>query len=147
VSIELVSLSNRKLRRVAAITLRRLIRRIKSHNTVNGVAFVICEFALMALVIAPFGVAWSLTGRPLHALAAAGFVANCLCVVVIGVEAWRAGERGYSLRLLFDSAHRARLMKEHPTMSEDTIAILLGTLIPFALTVLTLVDYSRSRTR
>jgi hypothetical protein len=147
VSIELVSLSNRKLRRVAATTLRRLIRRIKSHNTVNGVAFVICEFALMALVIAPFGLAWALTDRPLQALVAAGFVANCLCVVVIGVQAWRAGERGYSLRLLFNGAHRARLMKEHPAMSDDTLAILVGTLVPFALAVLTLVDYSRSRTR
>jgi hypothetical protein len=135
------------LRRVAASTLRRLIRRIKSHITVNGVAFVICEFALMALVIAPFGVAWALTGRPLHALAAAGFVANCICVVVIGVQAWRAGERGYSLRLLFNGAHRATLMKEHPTMSEDTLAILVGTLIPFGLTILTLVDYSRSKMR
>jgi hypothetical protein len=124
-----------------------VIQRIRAHNTVNGVTFVICEFALMALVIAPFGVAWALTDRPLNALAAAGFVANCLCVVVVGVQDWRAGERGYSLRLLFNSAHRARLMKEHPTMSEGTLSILLGTIIPFALAVLILVDYSRSRTR
>jgi hypothetical protein len=33
------------------------------------------------------------------------------------------------------------------TMSEDTIAIVVGTLIPFALSVLTRVDYSRSRAR
>ena len=121
-----------------------MIQRIRSHNTVNGIAFAICEFALMALVVAPFGVAWALTGRPLYALAAGGIVANCLCVVMLGVEAWRAGERGSSLRLLFSSAHRARLVKEHPTMSEDTLAIVVGTLIPFGLTVLTLVDYLRS---
>jgi hypothetical protein len=124
-----------------------VIRRIRSHNTVNGIAFVICEFALMALVIAPFGVAYALTSRPLYAIFAAGFVANCLCVVTIGVQAWRAGERGSSLRLLFNGGHRATLMKEHPTMSEDTLVILVGTLIPFGLSVLTLVDYSRSRTR
>ena len=34
---------------------------IQSHNTVNGVAFVICEFALMALIVAPLGVAWAFT--------------------------------------------------------------------------------------
>ncbi|HEY4912908.1 MAG TPA: hypothetical protein VIJ91_03195 [Candidatus Dormibacteraeota bacterium] len=124
-----------------------MIRRIKSHNTVNGIAFAISEFALMALLVAPLGVAWALTNHPLYALATFGFVANCLCVVVIGVQAWRAGERGYSLRRLFNGAHRARLMKEHPAMSEDTLAILVGTLVPFALAVLTLVDYSRSRTR
>ena len=124
-----------------------MIRRIRSHNTVNGIAFATVEFALMALVVAPFGVAWALTGRPLYALAAAGIVANCLCVVVLGVQAWRAGERGYSLRLIFDGAHRAKLVKEHPNMSEDTLAIVLGTLIPFALVVLTLVDYSRSKPR
>jgi hypothetical protein len=124
-----------------------VIRRIRSHNTVNGIAFVICEFGLMALVIAPFGVAYALTGRPLYAIFAAGFVANCLCVVAIGVQAWRAGERGSSLRLLFSGAHRAKLLKEHPAMSEDTLVILVGTLIPFGLTVLTLVDYSRSKMR
>jgi hypothetical protein len=124
-----------------------VIRRIRSHNTVNGIAFAIVEFALMALVVAPFGVAWALTGRPLYALVAAGIVANCLCVVILGVQAWRAGERGYSLRLILDAGHRAKLVRDHPTMSEDTLAIVLGTLIPFALVVLTLVDYSRSKTR
>ena len=124
-----------------------MLRRIRSHNTVNGIAFAICEFALIALAVAPFGVAWALTDRPLYALAVAGIVTNCLCVVAVGVEAWRSGERGYSLRLLFDGGHRAHLMKEHPTMSEDTIAIVVGTLIPFALAVLTMVDYSRSRAR
>jgi uncharacterized membrane protein len=124
-----------------------MVRRIQSHNTVNGVAFAICEFALMALVVAPFGVAYALTERPLQALVAAGIAANCLCVVAIGVQAWRAGERGSSLRLLFSGAHRATLVKEHPQMSADTLAILLGTLIPFGLMILTLVDYSRSTTR
>jgi hypothetical protein len=116
-----------------------VIARIQSHNTVNGVAFVICEFALMALIVAPLGVAW--------ALVAAGIVANCLCVVRVGVRAWRAGERGSSLRLLFSSANRAKLSKEHPRMSEDTLAIMVGTLVPFGLALLTLVDYSRSRVR
>ena len=88
-----------------------MIARIQSHNTVNGVAFVICEFALMALIVAPLGVAWALTQRPLYALAAAGIVANCLCVVGIGVRAWRAGERGSSLRLLFSSAGRPPIIK------------------------------------
>ena len=101
----------------------------------------------MALVVAPFGVGWALSGRPLYALAAAGIVANCLCVVVLGVQAWRAGERGYSLRLIFDGAHRAKLVKEHPNMSEDTLAIVLGTLIPFALVLLAAIDYSRSKPR
>jgi hypothetical protein len=114
---------------------------------VNGIAFVTVEFALMALIVAPLGVAWVLTGRPLYALAAAGIVANCLCVVALGVQAWRAGERGSSLRLIFNAGHRAKLVKEHPTMSEDTIAIMIGTLIPFALMVLILVDHSRSKPR
>jgi uncharacterized membrane protein YqjE len=124
-----------------------VIARIQSHNTVNGVAFVICEFALMALIVAPLGVAWAFTQRPLYALVAAGIVANCLCVVGVGVRAWRAGERGSSLRLLFSSANRAKLSKEHPRMSEDTLAIMAGTLVPFGLALLTLVDYSRSRVR
>ena len=66
-----------------------MLARIQSHNTVNGVGFVVGEFALMALIVAPLGVAWAFTNRPLYALAAAGIVANCLCVVGVGVRAWR----------------------------------------------------------
>jgi hypothetical protein len=124
-----------------------VIRRIRSHNTINGVAFAICEFALIGLVVGLFGVAYAFTGRPLYALAAAGIVANCLCVVILGVQAWRAGERGYSLRLLFNGAHRSKLATENLKMSEDTAVLTVGTLIPFALMILTLVDYSRSKTR
>jgi hypothetical protein len=111
------------------------------------VAFAIGEFALIGLVAALVGVAYAFTGRPVYALAAAGMVANCMCVVILGMQAWRAGERGYSLRLLLNGAHRAKLAAENPKMSEDTAAITVGTLIPFALTVLTLLDYSRSKTR
>ena len=124
-----------------------VIARIQSHNTVNGVAFAICEFALIALIVAPFGVAWAVTQRPLYALVDAGIVVNCLCVVGVGVRAWRAGERGSKLRQLFSSANRAKLSKEHPRMSEDTLAVMVGTLVPFALALLTLVDYSRCRLR
>jgi len=124
-----------------------VIARIQSHSIVNGVAFVICEFALIALIVAPLGVAWALAQRPVYALLAAGIVANCLCVVGVGVLAWLAGDRGSSLRLLFSSANRAKLSKEHPRMSEDTLAIMVGTLVPFGLALLTLVDYSRSRVR
>ncbi|HVC75168.1 MAG TPA: hypothetical protein VND96_01490 [Candidatus Micrarchaeaceae archaeon] len=124
-----------------------MIARIQSHSIVNGVAFVICEFALIALIVAPLGVAWALAQRPVYALLAAGIVANCLCVVGVGVLAWLAGDRGSSLRLLFSSANRAKLSKEHPRMSEDTLAIMVGTLVPFGLALLTLVDYSRSRVR
>ena len=117
-----------------------LVRRIQSHNIVNGVAFVVCEFALMTTVVATLGVIWMLNGMPLHALAAAGIVANCLCVIGLGVRAWRSGERGSPLRLLFSSAHRNSLSKEHPRMSEDTLLIGLATLIPLGLTAFALVD-------
>ena len=49
-----------------------MMRRLRSHNTINGVAFAIGEFALIGLIVAPFGVAYAFTGRPLYALAAAG---------------------------------------------------------------------------
>lgn len=124
-----------------------MIRRIQSHNIVNGVAFVVCEFALIVLVVTPFGVIWAFKREPLYALVAAGIVANALCMVALGVQAWRAGERGSSLRLLFNRAHRTRLLREHPRMSEDTFAISLGTLIPFGLTVLVLLDIVAERLR
>lgn len=117
-----------------------MIKRIQSHNIVNGVGFAICEFALMAVVVTPFALFWAFDRKPLYALVAAGIVANCLWVIGLGVQAWRAGERGYPLRLLFSSAHRASLSKEYPKMSEDTLLLTLGTLIPFGLTALVLFD-------
>lgn len=124
-----------------------MIRRINDHNTINGVAFAVGEFALLALVVTPFGVAYALTGRPLYALVALGIAVNSLCVVVLGVQAWRAGERGYPLRLLFNRAHRAKLAAQFPKMSEDTLVLTVGMLVPFLVAILTLVDYSRSKTR
>ncbi|HEV2035708.1 MAG TPA: hypothetical protein VGU71_16205 [Candidatus Dormibacteraeota bacterium] len=47
----------------------------------------------------------------------------------------------------FIGSQSRQLSKEHPRMSEDTLAIMVGTLVPFGLALLTLVDYSRSRDR
>ena len=117
-----------------------LIKRIQSHNIINGVAFAICEFVLIAVVLAPFAVFWALDRKPLYAFVATAIIANCLWVIGLGVQAWRAGERGYPLRLLFSSAHRGMLSKRYPRMSEDTILISVGTLVPFGLTVMVLFD-------
>jgi hypothetical protein len=127
-----------------------LIKRIQSHNIINGVGFAPCEFALIAVVVAPFALFWAFDRKPLYALVATGIIANYLCVIGLGVQAWRAGERGYPLRLLFSGAHRASLSKQYPKMSEDTLILSLGTLILFGLTVPVLFELladSRRRSR
>ena len=117
-----------------------MIGRIRSHSLVNGVAFVIWEFVLCAVIVAPLAVIWAMRGQALYSIAAAGIGANCLCIIAVGVEVWRSGQRGTPIRHLFDSAYRARLATQHPHMSEDTLWLTLSTLVPFGLTLLTLAD-------
>ncbi len=81
-----------------------MIGRIRSHCLVNGVAFVIGEFVLSAVIIAPLAVIWVMRGQALYSIAAAGVGANCLCIVAVGVEVWGSRQRGTPITHLFDSA-------------------------------------------
>ena len=117
-----------------------MISRIRSHSLVNGVGFVLGEFVLISVVSAPLSVIWAMRGQVLYSIVAVGITTNCLCIIIVGIDLWRGRQRGTSLRLLFNRAHRARLATDHPNMSADTLWIALGTLIPFGLTLLTIAD-------
>ncbi|MGH7877670.1 MAG: hypothetical protein ACRENM_08360 [Candidatus Dormibacteraceae bacterium] len=110
-----------------------MIRRIRSHGEVNGVRFVVAEFALVAAVAVSIGVIYASRGEMLYAGAAIGVTANCLVVVGLGAQAWRQGRMGSPLRLLFNRAHRLSLAEDHPRMAADTLIIALTTIAPVVL--------------
>jgi hypothetical protein len=98
-----------------------LIERIRTHNRLNGVWFSVIEFALIALVVSPFGVYYARAGSVVYAITAVGIVLNCLIVVLLGVRQLRAREPSATLRQRRDSNERARIRRAHPHLFADTL--------------------------
>jgi len=88
--------------------------------------------------------AYLVRGSGLGALLAGGIAVNSLWIVGFGLRSWRRGEMGPGIGRLFNGAYRQRISREHPTLARQTALMTVGTLIPFALTVLVLIDLMRS---
>jgi hypothetical protein len=105
---------------------------IHRHNLLNGVAFSIVEFALIAALTGAYGTYYLLHHRLAMAATGWGIALNCLPVVVEGFLQLRerrvSGEKPGSF---WDKAARAKHRKENPHMLRDTLALTLTTLIPF----------------
>ena len=91
-----------------------MIRRIVEHNRLNGVIFSTVEFLLVAAAAAFIGVSMVRLHRPIGAVLALGTALNASVIVAFGAVAWRRGERGTSLRRVFNANHRAELSQQHP---------------------------------
>lgn len=107
--------------------------RIREHCILNGVAFVVCEFSLVAGGAIFIAVAFGLHHVWIGVFLAIGILLNSLVVVAIGVAMWRRGERGTSVHNVFDATYRAELSRSHPAMMKDTLVLATSTLAPYVL--------------
>jgi small-conductance mechanosensitive channel len=121
-----------------------MVERIKAHNKLNGIIFSTLEFALIALVIAPFAAYYVLNAQLLMAAISTGILLNCLVIVAFGLHSWLGGntEKGaISMRALWrNKTERERLSAEYPNMGGDTTMLVVSLLIPFMLLALTLYE-------
>ncbi len=115
-----------------------MLRRIRSHNILNGMLFSIFEFALTALIIAPFAAYYILHGKSLYATISVGIILNCLTIVAVGLIQRRRGEKDLGLRRLYNKDCREQVAKENPHLLGDTVLLVATILLPFALSALTL---------
>ena len=122
-----------------------MIRRIIEHNELNGVVFSTIEFILVAATAAFIAAGMARQGNMAAAVLAAGTMLNSLVIVAFGVRAWRRGERGMPLGRVFSPAGRAEITRQHPRLMEDTVAVATAALIPFALLLIAVVEFSRRR--
>jgi hypothetical protein len=121
-----------------------MLEAIKTHNQLNGTRFSTVEFLVVFLAAFFIGAAYLARGSALGALLAGGVAINSLWIVGFGLRSWRRGEMGSGMGRLFNREYRQRVSREHPTLARQTALITVGTLIPFALTVLVLIDLMRS---
>jgi len=70
-----------------------MIDRIKTHNILNGILFSMVEFAMTALVIAPFAVYYVIHGRALYAAISMGIILNCLTIGWFGLRQYGNKEK------------------------------------------------------
>ena len=121
-----------------------MLEAIKTHNQLNGTRFSTVEFLVVFLAALFIGAAYLARGSALGALLAGGIAVNSLWIVGFGLQSWRRGERGPGLGQVFSRDYRRRISSEHPTLARQTALITVGTVIPFALTLLVLIDLMRS---
>ena len=121
-----------------------MLQAIKTHNQLNGTRFSTVEFLVVFFAALSIGAAYLVRGSGLGALLAGGIAVNSLWIVGFGLRSWRRGEMGPGIGRLFNGEYRQRISREHPTLARQTALITVGTLIPFALTVLVLIDLMRS---
>ena len=118
-----------------------MIRRIKTHNILNGILFSISEFAVTALVLAPFA-AYYLTHRIfLYATIAVGIIFNCLAIVAFGLFQLRSKEKDIGLPRVFEKSYRERVVRENPHLFRDTMLLVASILLPFVLLIGTLFEF------
>jgi hypothetical protein len=115
-----------------------VIRRIESHNVLNGVIFSVAEFAITALVLAPFAVYYVTQAEVILALIFVGIILNCLTIVAFGVRQLSHGERGISFLKVLNKQSRADIARAHPDLYRDTFILVMTILVPFAVFALTL---------
>ena len=110
------------------------------HNTLNGFWFVLIEFLLIALIALLIAVAELVKGSALWSIAYFGVAVNAaaICATVIGQM--RRGERSNSIAETYFGAGREKTRREHPDLDRHTLTLVIATLVPFLLAVLTVVD-------
>jgi hypothetical protein len=117
-----------------------MIRRIKSHNILNGILFSISEFAFTALVISPFAVYYIAHGTYLYALIAVGIIFNCPTIVVYGLVQLRRRAIDAGISRVNEKSFRERALRENPHLFGDTLLLAATILLPLVLFIVTLIE-------
>ena len=118
-------------------TMRSLLH---EHNTLNGFWFVLIEFVLVVLVALFVGVAVFAKGSIVWAVACLGIAANAAAVCISVIGQMRRGERSNTFAETYFGKGREVVQREHPNLDRHTLWIVIATLVPFLLSVLTLID-------
>ena len=123
-----------------------MIALISTHNRLNGFRFVIGEFALMVVVVAPFGIYYAIQGRWLLALIALGIAGNCSVVLVYAVRSLVGGDADVGIRALYtDQPTRKSVARDHPRLLGETLLLTAAVILPLVLTAWTGWELARRR--
>ena len=112
-----------------------MIRRIKTHNILNGIVFSITEYMIAALIVAPFAVYYIAFGRVLLAVVAVGIILNCLVIAAIGFQQYRRKENDLGIQHMFKKEVRERVDREYPHLGHDTLVLSITVLLPFVILI------------
>ena len=118
-------------------TMRSLLH---EHNTLNGFWFVLIEFVLVALAALFVGVAVIAKGSIVWAIVCLGIAANAAVVCVTVIGQMRQGEQSNTIAETYFGKGREVVQREHPNLDRHTLWIVIATLVPFLLSVLTIID-------
>jgi hypothetical protein len=122
-----------------------VIALISTHNRLNGFRFVIGEFALMVVVVAPFGIYYAIHGMWLLALIALGIAGNCSVVLVYAVRSLVGGDADVGIRVYTDQPTRKSVARDHPRLLGETLLLTAAVILPLVQTAWTGWELARRR--
>ncbi len=117
-----------------------MIRRIKSHNLLNGILFSISEFGFTALIISPFAAYYISHDKFLYTSIAVGIIFNSLTIVAFGLRQLRNKERDIGFLRVYEKSYREQAVRENPHLFQDTMILVGSILLPFVLFLMTLFE-------
>jgi uncharacterized membrane protein len=120
-----------------------IVERIKRHNIINGFAFSLVEFAIVALLVGGFSIALFVTRRYPMAWIFLGIALNCFPVMYYAWRSLQRKEKDIGFSAWLNSKTREQIGKDYPQTSVDTTIIVLATLVPFLAVLLTLIDNNK----
>ena len=121
-----------------------MLKIIRTHNYLNGLAFSFVEYAIVIAVLAPFAIYYLAHGRWLYAAIAVGVIANCGTVSVMALAALLRREDSVGVfKIARDRALRRKLKSDHPRLSRETGILSVAVLIPFAILAAVVRDLAR----
>ncbi len=114
---------------------------IQRHNRLNGLAFSVIEFGLIALLVGTFATYYVFHHRVILAVISWGISVNCLPVVVYGIRSLRDNQaKGRRIGSFWSKQTREQRKAENPHMLRDTLILTAATLLPFVSLVAVLFD-------
>jgi hypothetical protein len=122
-----------------------VLKIIREHNELNGFAFTIAEFCVLALLLLPFLVYYWTHERWWEAAVATGIVLNCATIAVCAGRQQSRGEPQVGIRQMRQPEMRAQIALEHPDLARRTMVLTFSLLVPFLVLGWTLVDLARGR--
>ena len=119
---------------------KKMIGRIKLHNSINGFIFSVAEFSLFTLVILPFCFYYFLHKNLTLAFTTLGLICNFSMIIIFGIRSILRKEKGGSIKDLLNKTKRDAISQQYPNLSTDTLILVFTLLIPFLLFVIVIIE-------
>ena len=114
---------------------------ILEHNYLNGFKFVIVEFGIFILVIAPYCLYYFFHYKFLLAGIASGLISNFIVVLFFAVRSVSRKESSLGITKLYHRKTLAEVKNKYPDLPRNTTIFVISLLLPFVVPVIIFAEH------